>query len=923
MEANEKHYFAFISHSSKDEKTAFWLRDKLEKYHIPTKVQNDESNEFKGRKRLKPCFVYQTDLAGRDLEQSLRKELSDSQYLVVLCSPESAKAIWVNREIRKFVEAGLTDRIIPCIIRGEYEESMPDAVKELAEGKLYDEKTNTFKDVKAVVRRGLDFIKIEKDNNSKEAPVMNLIATMLGVRFDVIWDRYLLKRRRRKLTASSAILLLVLLGLFLWDYNRSSYAYFEDYVDCWGRPEGIMSLTKEQAKMRNTCCEFEYKRARIGEPDAYSWRLSKVRCKNSETGMGYTQKRYPLLEIGYIKGSNTIHRIDYCSNGGMVLFRHKYSEHNGVPACIVDIENAHENLGASASNATIVGEKVYDKENNNRIKRPNIVRYVLKRDEAGHVICQTYHANNDYNFTRSSICNADGIFGCKYQLDSVGRIVKVEYLGLDGEKTCTHDGISYRIYQYDSCGRVNRVTYYDLNDSLIYKDYRFCSSSVRYDQNGNIYECCYYGADGLPCFNSDGFHKVLWSHNEKGDVVEEAYFGIDGLPCFDENGYHKVKWKYSYSRNGKEIMFSFFNIQDKPCNDYNGVSVGLITEDVFGNTLDVRYFDKDRVPVKGSDGFFKKESKYDLQGNLIQERYYDEQEDPCACNSGYAIWTAKYDKRNNLIGIAYFDINGRPCMCNGYAKWTAKYDERGNRIESSYYDTIGNLCFNNLGYATWKCVFDEQGNGIQGSYYGPDGNLCVHSAGNSYNKTKYDAHGNHIEQCYYDKNGNLCMTTSGFAKWTSKYDVFGNMVETTCYDANDSLCICSEGFCIKRCKYDNRNRQIEEAYYDTKGKLCYALGCAKWVAKYDNRGNKTEIAYYGDDDRIESKTTKGYDKYGRLVEEQFWDANEINGCGCAKRSFIYHDEENYTEFFIYDTEGDVLEHDTVRSAKLLRKLTEL
>ena len=143
MEANEKHYFAFISHSSKDEKTAFWLRDKLEKYHIPTKVQNDESNEFKGRKRLKPCFVYQTDLAGRDLEQSLRKELSDSQYLVVLCSPESAKAIWVNREIRKFVEAGLTDRIIPCIIRGEYEESMPDAVKELAEGKLYDEKTNT------------------------------------------------------------------------------------------------------------------------------------------------------------------------------------------------------------------------------------------------------------------------------------------------------------------------------------------------------------------------------------------------------------------------------------------------------------------------------------------------------------------------------------------------------------------------------------------------------------------------------------------------------------------------------------------------------------------------------------------------------------------------------------------------------------
>ena len=918
----DKHYFAFISHSSKDEKMAFWLRDQLEKYHIPTKIQKDESNEYKGKKRLKPCFVYQTDLAGRDLEQSLRKELFDSQYLVVLCSPESAKSIWVNREIRKFVEAGLADRIIPCMIRGEYEESLPDAVKELAEGKLYDEKNKEFKEVEAKTKRGIDFNKIEKDNKSKKAPVLNLIATMLGVRFNTIWDRYLRKRRRQMLTACTAVLLLVLLGLFLWDYNRPTYIYFEDYVDCWGKPEGIMPLTKEQAEVKDCCYEFEYRRVRFGERDAYSWRLSKVRCKHSEMALGKTHKQYPLLEIEYIKGSSTIHRINYCTNGGVVLFRHKYSERNGVPACIVDIENAHEELGVSTSKTTVVGEKLYDKENDNRIKRPNIVRYVLERDKAGHIIRQTYHANNDYNLIRSSICNADGIFGCKFQLDSVGRIVKEEYLGLEGEKTCTRDGISYRIFQYDSYGRVNKVSYYDLNDSLIYKNYGFCSASVMYDKNGNISECCYYGADDLPCFNSKGFHKMEWLYNEKGDVVEEAYYGLDGLPCFDEDGRHKIKRDYSYSRNGKKIRCSVFDVLDKPCNDYNGISIVLITEDNFGNILEEIYFDKDGVPVEGSEGFFKKESKYDSNGNLIQERYYDEQEKLCVCNSGYAIWTAEYDKRNNQIGEAYFDVNGYPCMCYGYAKWTAKYDGRGNRIERSYFDTIGNLCLNDLGYATWKCDFDEQGNGIQGAYYGPDGNLCVHIAGNSYNKSKYDSHGNNVEQCFYDKNGNLCMTKGGYAKWTSEYDRYGHMIEVTCYDANDSLCICNEGFCVKQCKYDIRNRQIEEEYFDTKGNLfCDSLGYAKWIAKYDDRGNRIEISYYGDDGKpilteMGYKNTCIYDKYGRLVEEQFWDTNGKPYCnGYAKGTFVYHDEENYIEYYFWGIDGEVLERDSVPYAK--------
>lgn len=137
-----KHYYAFISHDTDDEKAAFWLRDKLEQYHIPTSIQKELTLEYKGIKKLKPCFVYQTDLAGGDLNKALGKELNDSQYLIIICSRKSAKSEYVNNEAKHFIESGQADRIIPYIIDGEPfadnedDECFPPALRELTKGNL-------------------------------------------------------------------------------------------------------------------------------------------------------------------------------------------------------------------------------------------------------------------------------------------------------------------------------------------------------------------------------------------------------------------------------------------------------------------------------------------------------------------------------------------------------------------------------------------------------------------------------------------------------------------------------------------------------------------------------------------------------------------------------------------------------------------
>ena len=102
MNQDQKHYFAFISHSSADEKIAKWLCRQLEGYYIPTSIQK----EYHTPKKLKPIFLYEIDLSKNVLKRALESELIDSQYLIVICSPRAAKSTHVNDEVLHFINSG-------------------------------------------------------------------------------------------------------------------------------------------------------------------------------------------------------------------------------------------------------------------------------------------------------------------------------------------------------------------------------------------------------------------------------------------------------------------------------------------------------------------------------------------------------------------------------------------------------------------------------------------------------------------------------------------------------------------------------------------------------------------------------------------------------------------------------------------------
>ncbi len=193
--SQEQLYDAFISYSHHDLKWGRWLQRRLENYRPPL-----EQGE-KPRPHLR-VFRDQTDLAGAELQASLKEALEASGYLIVICSPASAASRWVNEEILCFQRMGRADRILPFIVEGEpgsdvpERECFPEALRGPGSPELL----------------GANIREIGKNK-----AVLKLLAVLLDIRFNRLVDRYKQRKRRILLTAGLAAFTTVsVVGGLLW-----------------------------------------------------------------------------------------------------------------------------------------------------------------------------------------------------------------------------------------------------------------------------------------------------------------------------------------------------------------------------------------------------------------------------------------------------------------------------------------------------------------------------------------------------------------------------------------------------------------------------------------------------------------------------------------------------------------------------------
>lgn len=215
--AEEYKYFAFLSFQSGDAKEALQMQRALETYRLPYAV----SRKHRLPRRLGQCFCYLTDISLREeLMHELEARLAESKYLIVLCSPRSAKSTFVNGGIERFISLGRRDRIIPLIVEGipysgdPETECYPEALR-----RHFPKSSNPFEDHQILgVNLHEEGVSVRR---ARQRAVVMVMARMLGLNFEDLWQRELQRRRQHAaMWLTLVICFLAAIGL-TWQLSRS------------------------------------------------------------------------------------------------------------------------------------------------------------------------------------------------------------------------------------------------------------------------------------------------------------------------------------------------------------------------------------------------------------------------------------------------------------------------------------------------------------------------------------------------------------------------------------------------------------------------------------------------------------------------------------------------------------------------------
>ena len=97
MKAATPKYWAFISYSHRDEQVATALQRAIETYRVPRRLVDNRTAFGEVPSRVKPIFRDRDELcASTDLKALVREALAQSRYLIVVCSPDSARSAWTG-----------------------------------------------------------------------------------------------------------------------------------------------------------------------------------------------------------------------------------------------------------------------------------------------------------------------------------------------------------------------------------------------------------------------------------------------------------------------------------------------------------------------------------------------------------------------------------------------------------------------------------------------------------------------------------------------------------------------------------------------------------------------------------------------------------------------------------------------------------
>ena len=857
----EYRYFAFISYSRKDQRWARWLQHHLENYRLPTHIIQKYENV---PKRITPVFRDETDLAGVVLQDSLKAALTESQYLIVIASPNSTRSEWVGKEIEAFRAMGREDHIIPFIVDG-----VP--FSEDAALECFNAQLRTIEPV----LMGVSVMEL-----GRRKAFLRLIATMFQLQFDELLMRDSRRRLHRNILVS-ILSVILMAGIFAaaW-YNTEHTAYFRNYITRYEVPEGIGRLNAQEREGAYASYRFTILRGkviRVELVDAYdNVTNSLVNVVNSD---------YPRLDYFYDSDGTLIRITQYSATGEIAS--QKTLTRDGDRIAI-----DYRTPGDALLSQSIAADQSYNILSTVSSNRSEIVRQINTYDENGKLIKVMYYRDS----LGTPACDANGIYGKFYEYNEAGLVSAASNLNAQGELRVCKYGWAIVRYEYDAMNRVISEAFYDAEGIATFNQNGVWAERYSYDERGNVTNTVQYDTAGQRTVNSNGVCESVWLYNECGEIVDLKYLGIDGAATSDRYGLHEMR--YTWNEQGKCLAAASFDAMGSPVN-YGERNCARIeyAYDAQGRVIFEHYYDAENEPCcSGDTGVYVTGTTYDEHGFVNSIKGYDANMAPMSFRYGYAEIRFVNTSSGQPIRLEYLDEEGKLTRGNGnYAVDTRTYDQYGNLIAVRYYDENENPCCSIGGYHGVDCHYEE-GLLLSESYIAADGSAAV--CENYYHTVQYmyDEHGNCISQKYLD--------------------AYGEMIE------------CPDGYAERCCRFDEYGRLTEDAYYDRFGNLCRKEDYYRFLYTYDRAGNVSRVdSFYHSYEQLADRQTISLtecDVYGNVIrtinyssEDQLRSLPEgllqiINTYDQQGRVIRYdkiYPSDGYTEsvIYAYDAHGYLIE----------------
>lgn len=388
----------------------------------------------------------------------------------------------------------------------------------------------------------------------------------------------------------------------------------------------------------------------------------------------------------------------------------------------------------------------------------------------------------------------------------------------------------------------------------------------------NTYLGNFYNPKGEKTYNRKGFFGVKKTIDSLGRLSKEEYLNKNGTLILDkENLISGVLYFYNDDHTLKQKKL--LNLYGGYAEHKNMFNI-LYNYDSSGNISKVISLDPDNNLIEDKSGISIYKYWYDSKGNEIQIKRYNRKKVPVLGSEDYFMSVKDYDDKNRIsFDAQYYFFN--TLKFNEEDKWGAtKYEYKGDSIELRYnYDVYNNNFNDDTGIATVKIYLDKDRNSNKVQYLDLKGNFAKTKDNVVQYKYKFDKNGNTIEEITLDSlNRKIPFSEDvSVVKW--EYNKNNIKTKTTYYTAEGALANAKQDATYNFFTVNNKNEIEEVKYYDKNMKPVEIDGIFKTKYYVNRFGKDSIIEYYNKQDRLIDGIAMikyKYNSYGTLIEEAYF-----------------------------------------------------